>query len=104
MQEIPAVEPRKRLQNRVEHFPGFVGRQGALAKNLGENLFGIFRDDIEQIYAVNVTASGMKKTHQVGMGQGAGRGPLSDAGFRIHGIRRTELDGGILRRITFEFC
>ena len=98
------MEPGKRLQNRVEHFPGFVGRQGALAKNLGENLFGIFRDDIEQIYAVNVTASGMKKTHQVWMGQGAGRGPLSDAGFRIHGIRRTELDGGILRRITFEFC
>jgi hypothetical protein len=63
MQEIPAVKPGKRLHNCVEHFPGLPGHKGTLAKNLGENLFGIFRDDIEQIYAVNVTASGMKKTH-----------------------------------------
>ena len=103
MQEVEGVEPGKRVHNRAEHIPGFAGGEGTLAKNLGENLFGVFRDDVEQIDAVDVTAPGMRKTDQVGMKQRRGRCPLSDAGFRIHCIRRSQLDGGLLRRIRIEF-
>ena len=104
MHKIPAVEPRKRLQNRVEHFHGFPGGERTHPKNLCENLIGIFSDDIEQIFPVNRTASGVKNTHQAGMRQEPGRRPLSDAGFCVHRIRPTQLDGGFLCRIAFEFC
>lgn len=103
MDEILAVEKGKHLHNRVEHFAGFLGGERTLAKNLGKNLVGIFSDDIEQIFTGQPASSGIKDTHQVGMGKASGQLPLSDAGFRIHLIRPAQLDGGFPWGIAFQF-
>ena len=54
-------------QTRVEHLLGFSRRQGALPKNVGENLIRIFSNHIVQFNTVHLTLSGIKKTHQMGM-------------------------------------
>lgn len=103
MDKVLAVEPGKCVQNRVQHFSGFSGREGTLAKNLRKNFFGIFGDDIEEIDAIDSAASGIKDLQEVRMGQGGGGRALSDANFRILCIGGSQLDGGFLRRIAHQF-
>jgi hypothetical protein len=103
MDKIPGVEPGKRVENRVQHFSGFGGGQGTLAKNLRKDFFGVFGDDIEEIDAIDSAASGIKDLKEVRMGEGGGGRALSDANFCILCIRRSQLDGGFPGGIGLEF-
>ncbi len=102
--EIVGVQPGKRLQNRVEHRAGLGRGKRTLAKNLREDLVGIFSDDIEEVCAVELAVSGVQNTHQVRMRQGLGRRPFGEAGIGIEFVGGNELDGGFLCRFVFEFC
>ena len=80
--------------NGAEHFPGFLGREGTLGKDLGEGFIGILGYDIEHILTVNFTASGIKQRHQVRMGEGPGYVPLSDGGTCVHRFEWEDFNGG----------
>ncbi len=56
VRETAVVEIREGAQNGAEHFPGFLGREGTLGKNLGEGFLGILGYDIEQIFTVSLAA------------------------------------------------
>jgi hypothetical protein len=82
--------------NGAEHCPGFLGREGTLGKDLGEGFIGILGYDIEQIFTVNFTASGIKKRHKVRMGEGPGYVPSSDGGTCVHRFEGEDFNGGFL--------
>ena len=95
--ETAVVEVREGAQYGAEHFPCFPGREGTVGKDLGEGFIGILGYDIEQIFAPNCTASGMKKRHQVRMGEGPGYVPASERGAFIHRCEWKDFNGGFLR-------
>jgi hypothetical protein len=80
VRETALVKIGEGAQNGAEHFPGFPGREGTIRKDLGESFIGILGYDIEQIFTLKFTASGIEKGHQVRMGEGLGYFPSSDGG------------------------
>lgn len=101
--EFAAMEPGKRVENRRQHFPGFGGGEGTLAKEFGKDFVGVVGNDVEEVDAVDFGASGVEDTDEVGMGQGSSVRPLGDAGFGIGGIGGGELNGSFAGRVACEF-
>jgi hypothetical protein len=99
--EIAGVKPGERVENGAEHLRGFGRGERPHGKNLGEHLVGVVGDGIELIFSVDVAASGMEKTHQVRVREVSGNSPLCEAGIRVHGRGRDQLDGGFAGRIAF---
>jgi hypothetical protein len=79
--ELALVQPGEGVHYGPEHFFDFFGREGTLAKNFGEDFFGILGDNVEQINVVDVTAPVVEEAHEVRMRQVFGRFPLCEAGF-----------------------
>jgi len=80
VRETALVKIGEGAQYGAEHFPGFAGRERTLGKDLGESFIGILGYDIEQIFTLKFTASGIKKRHQVRVGEGLGYFPSSGGG------------------------
>jgi hypothetical protein len=102
VRQTAIVKIGKRIQNGAKHFPGFPGREGPFGKDLGESFIGVLGYDVEQILTVNCTASGMKKRHQVRMGEGPSYVPPSDGSALVHKFEREDFDGGSLRAPIIE--
>jgi len=97
VRKTAVVKIGERTQHGAEHFPRFPGRERTIGKDLGEGFIGILGYDIEQILTLDYTASGMKKRHQVRMGEGPGYIPSSDGGAFIYCFEGEDLNGGFLR-------
>ena len=99
---IVGVQPGERVQNRAEHLSGFGRSEGTRCEDLGQHFVGVFGDDIEAIFTVDLAASGMEDMDEMRVREVFGGDPLREAEVGIDSGRRDQLDGGFARRIAVE--
>ena len=70
MHESLRMKVRKSIDDGIEHLPRLLRRERSLGNDLREEFFGIFRDDIDEVNAADLRASGIEDLDQVRMGKG----------------------------------
>jgi hypothetical protein len=68
MHEAVAVKVGERVDDRDEHFAGFSGRERTLGKDLGENLFGIFCDRVDERPGIDLTSAAGNEADEMRVG------------------------------------
>jgi len=89
---VVAVQERKRVQGRPQHFPRLVIRQRASLQHLRKRLIGVFHHDIKVGQSVQLAPARLQQSKQVWMGDAASPFPSRQQGFRQAAIGGNELD------------
>jgi hypothetical protein len=103
MHEAFSVKIGERAENRVEHLDGFGGSERPGRKDLREDLFGIFRDGVEEPHFAGLATPIVEEAHHVRMREGCRGSPAGDASLSVLAISRNELDGGFPRAMPVQF-
>ena len=97
VQETLAVKVRESLQERLEHVACFRGDQSPLWEEFRQIFCGELHDHVEQIHTCQLAAPSFKELDQIWMRKLRSLLPARDLEFGVPGIRRHELDRGLLR-------
>jgi hypothetical protein len=95
LHEFVSVQEGQGGEHRKQHFPYFVGTEGAPGKNLGERLIGIFHNDEQKPASAQLAATNVEESDQARMRQGGSRSPLNELRLGLQRVGRHELDGGV---------
>jgi hypothetical protein len=88
------------VEERLEHFARFGGREGALGEKLREVFLGVFHDNVEQVHAGELAAASLEELDQIWMRELRDLLPAGELSIRAGSAGLNEFDGGFLFAFT----